>query len=113
MHELSIASNLMDIVKKAVDGQNISRVTSLRIVIGKMSTVVPECLAFAFEVVSKGTIAENARLDFEKKPLVGRCCDCEKKFHIQHYVFRCPECGSLEIELISGKEFFLDSIECE
>ncbi len=113
MHELSIASNLIDIVNQAVDGQNVSRVMSLRIVIGEMSTVVPECLAFAFEVVSKGTVAENARIHFEKKPLVGRCGDCGKEFHIRDYVFRCPECESPRVEIVSGKEFFLESIECE
>jgi len=113
LHELSIASNLIDIVNQAVDGQNVSRVTSLRIVIGEMSTVVPDCLAFAFEVVSKGTVAENAQLDFEKKPLIGRCRDCGKEFHIQDYVFRCPECQSPKIEIVSGKEFMLKSIECE
>jgi hydrogenase nickel incorporation protein HypA/HybF len=113
LHELSIASNLIDIVKQAVDGQNVSRVISLRIVIGEMSTVVPEALSFAFEVVSKGTVAENAKLDFEKTPLIGRCRDCRNEFHIQDYVFYCPDCQSPRVEIVSGKEFMLKSIECE
>jgi len=113
LHELSIASNLIDIVNKAVEGQDVSRVTSLRIVIGEMSNVVPDCLSFAFEVTSKGTVAENARLDFEKKPLVARCLDCGSEFPIRDYLFLCPQCESPKIEIISGKEFFLESIECE
>lgn len=113
MHELSIASNLIDIVRHAVEGQDVSRVTSLRIVIGEMSTVVPDALSFAFEVVSKGTVAENARLNFEKKPLVGRCLECRKEFRIEDFFFRCSECESPRVELLSGKEFFLESIECE
>ncbi len=113
MHELSIASNLIDIIKQATDGKDVSRVTLLRIVIGEMSTVVPDCLAFAFEVVSKGTIAESARIDFEKKPLIGQCGDCGHEFHIEEYLFRCPECESPKIEILSGKEFMLESIECE
>jgi len=113
MHELSIASNLIDIVKQATEGQDVSRVTSLRIVIGEMSNVVPDCLTFAFGVVSKGTMAENARLDFEEKPLKGRCGDCGKEFPIREYMFRCAECESPKIEVISGREFFLESIECE
>ena len=113
MHELSIASNLIDIVSDAIEGQDVSRVTSLRIVIGEMSNVVPDCLSFAFEVVSKGTVAEDARLDFERKPLIARCQDCGKEFPVQGYLFLCPECQSQRIEVISGKEFFLESIECE
>ncbi|MDP2899254.1 MAG: hydrogenase maturation nickel metallochaperone HypA [bacterium] len=113
MHELSIASNLMDIVKQAVDGQNVSRVTTLRIVIGELSTVVPDCLAFAFEIMSKGTVAEGAHLDFEKKPLIGKCGDCGREFRIQDFVFHCPDCDSPRVEILSGKEFMLKSIECE
>lgn len=113
MHELSIASNLIEIVKHAIEGQEVSRVTSLRLVIGAMSSVLPDSLAFAFEVVSKGTVAENARLDFDKKPLVGRCLDCGGEFPIRDYLFRCRECGSPKVELVTGKEFFLESIECE
>lgn len=113
MHELSIASNLMDIVKQSVDGQNVSRVTSLLIVIGEMSTVVPDCLAFAFEIISKGSIAEGARLDFEEKSLVGKCGDCGIEFHVENYVFLCPECESRKVEILSGQEFMLKSIECE
>lgn len=113
MHELSIASNLMDIVKQAIDGQSVSRVTSLLIVIGEMSTVVPDCLTFAFEIMSKGSVAEGARLDFEKKPLIGKCGDCGKEFHVENYVFLCPECESRNVEILSGREFMLKSIECE
>ncbi len=113
MHELSIASNLIDIVKQAVDGQSVSRVTSLHIVIGEMSTVVTDALAFAFEVVSKGTVAEGAQLDFENKPLIGKCRDCGNEFHIEDFVFYCPECESRNIGIISGREFMLKSIECE
>jgi hydrogenase nickel incorporation protein HypA/HybF len=113
MHELSIASNLIEIVDKAIEGQGVSRVTSLRVVIGELSNVVPDCLAFAFEVASRGTVAENARLDFVHKPLVGRCLDCGKEFAIRDFLFRCPDCESPKIEVVSGKEFFLESIECE
>jgi len=104
---------LIDIVKQATDRQGVSRVTSLRIVMGEMSNVFPDCLSFAFEVVSKGTMAENARLEFVEKPLKGRCRDCGKEFGIRDYLFRCPECESPRIEVISGNEFFLESIECE
>jgi hydrogenase nickel incorporation protein HypA/HybF len=113
MHELSIASNLIDIVNQATGGQDISRVTSLRIVIGEMSNVVPDCLSFAFQIASKGTIAENAQIHFVKKPLVGRCLDCGTEFPIEDFLFRCSKCQSPKIDLVSGKEFFLESIECE
>jgi hydrogenase nickel incorporation protein HypA/HybF len=113
MHELSIASNLIDIVKQATEGQEVSRVTSLRIVMGEMSMVVPEALEFAFEVVSRGTVAEDAQLDFVQKPLRCRCLDCGKESAIEAYLFRCPQCESPKIEIVSGKEFFLESIECE
>lgn len=113
MHELSIASNLIDIVNQATEGRDVSRVTALRIVIGEMSTVVPDSLRFAFEVVSRGTIAEDARIDFEKKPLVGRCRDCGEEFQIKEYVFQCPGCRSPKVKIVSGREFLLESIDCE
>jgi len=44
---------------------------------------------------------------------VGRCQKCGKEFHIDHYDFFCPECSDGVLELISGRELQVESLEVE
>lgn len=74
---------------------------------------VPDCIRFYFEILSKGTVAEGAALEAEEIPLTGQCKNCSKKFVIKNYVFRCPYCESPNVEIISGRELFIESIEVD
>ena len=41
-----------------------------------------------------------------------RCRVCGNDFEVQENIFLCP-CGSSDLEIISGKELFIKSIEGE
>ncbi|MBW1982685.1 MAG: hydrogenase maturation nickel metallochaperone HypA [Deltaproteobacteria bacterium] len=113
MHEMAIAQNLLDIVIQEGSAHGVSRVLSLSLKVGELSTVVPESLIFCFELLSKGTLAEGARLDIEKVPTICRCRECDHEFSVTDLLFSCPKCGSGKVELQSGRELTLESFEGE
>ncbi|MFP3927671.1 MAG: hydrogenase maturation nickel metallochaperone HypA [Desulfobacteraceae bacterium] len=104
MHEMSIAQGLAEIVHEEMEKAGATSLHSVRLAIGEMSAVVPEALAFGFQVVTAGTRMEGAELKMETVPLRGRCRDCGLEFTIQNHEFLCPRCNGGGIEILSGRE---------
>ena len=113
MHEVSICESILDILKNEAEKNRASKVTAVRLKIGELSGVVEDALRFAFEVVTKGSIAEGANLVIEEVPLTARCRSCGKEFHIVGYAFSCKHCESPEIEVISGREMQIEDMDLE
>ena len=66
MHELSIAESILNIIKKEAQNSENGKVTRISLKVGKLTSLIPECLETAFQAVSQGTIAENAMLEIEE-----------------------------------------------
>ena len=113
MHELSIAQDMLDIALRTAEQRGATRILALNAKIGEWSTVEPDALDFAFEVLRRGTIADGAQLRIERIPLSCTCRDCGNAFQPEEGVFICMRCGSRNISLDSGREIALDSIEIE
>jgi hydrogenase nickel incorporation protein HypA/HybF len=111
MHELSIATNLVNLIEEQQAEHQFERVSKIHLKIGEFSSVVPEALEFSFEIASKGSVAENAELLIEIIPLVLKCTACNKEFHTEPYIFVCPDCGSTKTQMVSGSELQIESIE--
>ena len=110
MHELSLSSAIVNTVVKHAGGRRVS-VVSLRV--GYLRQVVPDSLEFYFEFVARGTVCEGAALEMEAVPGVLRCDACTAEWDMDLPFFRCPECGSGEVAVISGNEFEVETIEVE
>jgi hydrogenase nickel incorporation protein HypA/HybF len=113
MHETSIAQMLSEIALEEARKHSLSRVSSLTVQIGEMAAVVPEALSFAFSIISKGTILEGARLNIEIVPIVAWCSQCNEPFEVENFSFKCPECGLVSDDCLSGQELLLVSLEGE
>jgi hydrogenase nickel incorporation protein HypA/HybF len=113
MHEVSICESIISILKEEASKAGASRVTSVKLRVGEMAGVVEDSMRFAFEVVSKDTIAEGAELVIESVPLTARCGACGVDFAIEGYAFSCNECGSPDIAVVSGRELMVEEIDLE
>ncbi len=108
MHELSLSSAIVNTVAKHADGRQVTLV-SLRV--GRLRQVVPDTLEFYFEFVARGTVCEGARLEQEITDARLRCKPCAREWDIEIPAFRCPTCGGSDVEIASGDEFEVESIE--
>lgn len=113
MHELSITEHLLEDCINSARGQNVSRIRTIRLCIGQLRGIVPECIQVYLDMLSKGTLAEGARIEAEFPPVKVRCRDCGMEGEITPRRLECPHCGSLRLELLSGKEFYIKSMEVD
>ncbi len=113
MHELAITENILNIAVQHATQANALRVTSLQLVIGQLSSIVDDSVRFYWDMISAGTLCEGAQLHFERRPAVLKCLSCEQTYTLQGELSDCPNCHSAQIKVISGEEFYLDSIEVE
>ncbi len=117
-HEVGIIRQTLDIALDRAYTKGASQIHWLKMRIGKDSGVVPEALEFAFDVVTKGTIAEDARLEIETVPVICHCSKCNLDFQpiktiddLNQSIYECPLCGRLSEQILAGKEIELVSLE--
>lgn len=113
MHELSITESLLKTACEYAEKNQAKRVTTLNLVIGDLSGVMDESVQFYWDMISENTVCEKALLKFDKKKAIMHCEDCSTDFEMGDELNPCPECGSMNLKIMSGREFLLDSIEIE
>jgi hydrogenase nickel incorporation protein HypA/HybF len=113
MHEYSIVESILSLALEKASAAEAARITRINLVVGDLSGVVSECVQFYFDFLSKGTIAGGARLAFETKSTQVRCRKCGKVFEPRGQDWACPDCQEPGIEIISGRECYMESIEVE
>jgi hydrogenase nickel incorporation protein HypA/HybF len=112
MHEVSLALSLLDIIEKKCREEGCQRVESVRVRVGKASSVQPEAFSFAFEVVKKDTLAHDAKFVIDLVPLGGTCSACGNRFEAEEaYILECPSCGSTSVKISQGYELELVEME--
>lgn len=89
------------------------RVTGLRLRVGTLSGAVPEAMEFAWDIVSRDTLAAGARLKIESVTATGWCEGCGAEFECQDYLGECPHCHNVSGELRRGRELEIAAVEVE
>jgi len=111
MHEMSLAEGVLQIVEDAARSQGFSRVTAVRLEIGRLSSVEPEALRFCFDVVVHGSLAEGARLEIVDTPGTGWCLQCSETVPVNALYDPCPRCGSSQVQPTGGTEMRVRDLE--
>ncbi|MEU6328213.1 hydrogenase maturation nickel metallochaperone HypA [Streptomyces sp. NPDC047049] len=105
MHEMSIALAVVDQVENADRPTGATTVNSVRLQVGELAGVVPDALAFSFELACAGTVLEGAELITEPVPARARCGACADTWPVgMPPRLSCPGCGGATTELLSGRE---------
>jgi hydrogenase nickel incorporation protein HypA/HybF len=78
-----------------------------------MSAVVPSSLIFCWDVLTQDGPLKGARLIIDEVPVRVRCRECGHEFYCEDYRFVCPQCKSVAVDMISGRELTVQDIEAE
>lgn len=87
------------------------RVRSLQLALGEISELEQAVIQEQWEELSKGTSAERARLHFRSIKAEVQCMACFEKYQPVDGIIHCPYCGSYGAKVLSGEEFYLESME--
>jgi hydrogenase nickel incorporation protein HypA/HybF len=124
MHELALSRAIVDAAQRHAERR---RVEVVHVKVGSLRQVVPDSLAFYFELVARGTACEGARLELEPVAALLRCPDCGREWDpappplAAHEPlpagalppipgFACPRCG-LGGEVLAGEQLEVEWIE--
>ena len=113
MHELSVTESILDIAVKHARQAGARRATDLYLVTGRLSSIVDDSVQFYWDMISEGTLCAGSKLHFQRVAAEVHCLNCDNKYTIDGELTTCPSCDSAKIQVISGDQFYLDSIEIE
>lgn len=108
MHELALGQAILDSVGRRADGRDIRQVT---VRIGHLRQVVPDSLQFAWEMLISGSDLHGCRLEIEHVPAVIACRVCDVHTTLDLPILMCPTCASLDVDLVSGEEFLIATMD--
>jgi hydrogenase nickel incorporation protein HypA/HybF len=111
MHEVSIMAEAVRMAVESAKAAGAGRITGLRLRVGTLSGVVPDAMRFAWDVVSRDTIAAGARLEIESVPAAGWCATCRAEFAFADFFNECPLCHHVSGEMRRGRELDIASVE--
>ena len=114
MHEFSLATDLLNLARREARKAGLIRIDNLFVQIGNIGGVSIDALEFAYSFLrEEDEITKNAELIVERIDGVGKCRSCGGEFQLDFYYLFCPKCSTPTIDIISGREFMLVSIEGE
>ncbi len=112
MHEMGLALEILEIARASIPADLPSaRVARVNLRVGKLAAVVPESLRFCFEIAARETPLAGAELAIEEIPVSARCRACGERWTVTEPVFLCRACGGGAVEILSGRELDIVSIE--
>ncbi len=111
MHEQSIVTYLLSEAVSSARDEDARKIVSIKLTVGELTGIEKDAVIFYFGFLSKNTIAEGATLEFEYKKAWLRCRDCDIIFPKDRADFICPRCNRKVIEIVGGRELYIESME--
>ncbi|MGZ8273322.1 MAG: hydrogenase maturation nickel metallochaperone HypA [Burkholderiaceae bacterium] len=111
MHEMSLAEGIVQIVEGTARANEARAVRAVWLELGALSNVEQEALRFSFDVVKRGTVAEDARLEVVTTPGRAWCMPCGGAVDLVKLGDPCPACGSYQLQVTQGDEMRVKEIE--
>lgn len=122
MHELGIATDIVEAVIKSLEGHRVTEVKEVEIELGELQRITPEQMQQAFEIAAKDTTVEGARLKTLIKKGKVRCLGCgylggvevELKHDHDHKTHpHCPKCEGVSLEIVEGNDIEIKNITAD
>jgi hydrogenase nickel incorporation protein HypA/HybF len=113
MHELGLAAQVMEVVERNLPADRKVRVRKIHLRVGGLTAVVPSIMRTCMEAVTRNTVAEGAELVLTEVPAEIECRACKTVSRVDDPPFICPACGAFRVEVISGRDNRVESIEIE
>ena len=110
---MSLAEGVLQLIEEAGKHEGFQRVTGVWLEIGRLAAVETEALRFCFDAVTRGSIAEGAKLEILDLPGLGWCMKCGETVPMIESLGPCPQCDSHQIQITGGTEMRVKELEVE
>jgi hydrogenase nickel incorporation protein HypA/HybF len=110
MHEIGMFQEALDQAFAQATAHGAQRIGHIVVRIGAESGVEPNVIAFAFDVLTRDTIAAGATLEIEPVGVVCACPQCRISFAPVDALHLCPQCQQVA-NIVQGREFGIATID--
>jgi hydrogenase nickel incorporation protein HypA/HybF len=111
MHEMALAEGVLQVIEDSARQQEFGSVTAIWLEIGELSGVEIESMRFCFDAVTRGSLAEGARLEIIATPGTGWCMHCAESVSLHEVYGACPKCGTYQVQVTGGTEMRVKELE--
>ncbi|WP_185961340.1 hydrogenase maturation nickel metallochaperone HypA [Telmatospirillum sp. J64-1] len=113
MHEMALAEGILQVLEDQGKAQNFSRVRTIWLELGQLAHADPQALAFCFDAVMRGSLAEGAKLEILTIPGTAWCLECGESVPLAQRYDPCPRCNSHRLQVTQGEEMRIKELEVE
>ena len=110
MHEMSLAEGVLQIVERTAGDNAAAKVNAVWLEIGTLAQVETEALRFCFDVVTRGSVADGARLEIVAVPGAAWCMRCGERVALMAIGDACPRCGGYQLQVVAGDDLRVKEI---
>lgn len=111
MHEMSITLETVKLVVEQAEKQGFKKVTAVWLEIGELSCIEADAIQFCFDIATRETLAEGAKLHIIIVPGEAWCFKCDKTVLLPKRGEACPHCGGYQLNVMQGNELRVKEIE--
>jgi len=110
MHEVALAEGVLRLIEEAARANGAARIRTVWVELGALAHVEPEALAFCFDAVTRGSVAEGAKLEIARPAGAAWCMPCGARVALARLGDACPRCGSHQLQVVAGEEMRVTEI---
>jgi hydrogenase nickel incorporation protein HypA/HybF len=110
---MALARGVVDVIEDYATRVHFERVKTVWLEIGELSGVEPEAIAFCFDAVARGSVAEGARLEIAPVAGRGTCIACGRDVPLARRFDACALCGSYGVQPREGLEMRVKELEVD
>jgi hydrogenase nickel incorporation protein HypA/HybF len=110
LHELGVVIEVIKTVEDFAKKNGVTKIDTLVLQIGELSSIIPQYVEACYPAAVDGTLLQETKLKIEILPGNAICKKCNKVFNLIANSNKCPNCGSKDWGLLSGKEFMIKEI---
>lgn len=110
MHEIGIVRSMCKTVLDYAKANNVQRISEIVCEVGELSLVIPEYVEELYPAVAAETPLKDTKLILETVPGMAECDECDEIFNVVENEGYCPNCGSFEKTVLTGRDFNIKEI---
>jgi hydrogenase nickel incorporation protein HypA/HybF len=111
LHEFSIAEDMIRLIERTLGSRK--DLLTVTLTVGPLSGISPESLRFCFSEIAGQRGFGSPELLVNITLAAIRCRSCGLEYETSDFQVGCPSCSSVEMDILSGRECTLESVEIE
>jgi hydrogenase nickel incorporation protein HypA/HybF len=120
-YEYNTVAKVMEVLIDWSKRNDVEKILEVHLEVGEFVMTKPMNVRHCFKLVSKGTIADGARLFVKKIRGVASCKKCgfigkaPKIYYLRMGIYipqyKCPKCDEVALEVVQGNEYVIKEIK--